>query len=101
MLVTNANEVLASDGIHGQIAGVGIGFGTGRHTANLNKRRNLEHTQSSDDEYNIQVKRMETVGVSARDSPLLQSMAVSAFTQGEASRRSKNEQVTEGRFELP
>lgn len=34
MMVTNANEVLAKDGIHGRIASVGVGFGTGRHTAN-------------------------------------------------------------------
>jgi len=33
MLVTNANEVLAPDGIHGRIADIGVGFGTGRHTA--------------------------------------------------------------------
>ena len=31
-LLINANEVLAKDGIHGKIADVGIGFGTGRHT---------------------------------------------------------------------
>ena len=33
MMVTQANEVLARDGIHGRIASVGVGFGTGRHTA--------------------------------------------------------------------
>jgi len=34
VLLINANEVLAKDGIHGKIAQVGIGFGTGRHTEN-------------------------------------------------------------------
>ena len=34
MLLINASEVLAKDGIHGKIAQVGLGFGTGRHTAN-------------------------------------------------------------------
>ena len=32
VLLINANEILAKDGIHGKIAQVGIGFGTGRHT---------------------------------------------------------------------
>lgn len=32
VLLINANEILARDGIHGKIAQVGIGFGTGRHT---------------------------------------------------------------------
>ena len=38
----NANEILARDGIHGKIAGIGKGFGTGRHTAerdNLNNNK--------------------------------------------------------------
>jgi len=34
MLLINASEVLARDGIHGKIARIGLGFGTGRHTAN-------------------------------------------------------------------
>ena len=34
MLLINASEVLAKDGIHGKIARIGLGFGTGRHTAN-------------------------------------------------------------------
>lgn len=33
MLLINSSEVLARDGIHGKIAHVGLGFGTGRHTA--------------------------------------------------------------------
>ena len=32
-MLTNANELLTVDGIMGKIAPVGIGFGTGRHTA--------------------------------------------------------------------
>lgn len=32
ILLINAAEVLAKDGIHGKIASVGVGFGTGRHT---------------------------------------------------------------------
>jgi len=32
ILLINAAEVLAKDGIHGKIAAVGVGFGTGRHT---------------------------------------------------------------------
>ena len=32
-LLINANEVLARDGIHGRIAEIGVGFGTGRHTS--------------------------------------------------------------------
>jgi hypothetical protein len=32
ILLINAAEVLARDGIHGKIASVGVGFGTGRHT---------------------------------------------------------------------
>jgi len=35
LLVTNANEILTDKGIHGKIGAVGIGFGTGRHTANV------------------------------------------------------------------
>ena len=35
MIVTSAMEVLTQDGIHGKIGQVGIGFGTGRHTANV------------------------------------------------------------------
>lgn len=41
VLLINANEILAKDGIHGKIAEVGIGFGTGRHTENRHK----EHYQ--------------------------------------------------------
>lgn len=37
MMLTNANELLTADGIHGKIASVGVGFGTGRHTAKLHK----------------------------------------------------------------
>jgi len=32
VLLINASEVLTRDGISGQIATVGVGFGTGRHT---------------------------------------------------------------------
>jgi len=32
ILLINATEVLTRDGIHGKIAPVGVGFGTGRHT---------------------------------------------------------------------
>jgi hypothetical protein len=32
ILLINAAEVLTRDGIHGHIANVGVGFGTGRHT---------------------------------------------------------------------
>jgi hypothetical protein len=32
VLLINANEILARDGIHGKIAPIGVGFGTGRHT---------------------------------------------------------------------
>ncbi len=42
ILVTNSNEVLASDGIHGKIAQVGVGFGTGRHTAMFRTRLQTE-----------------------------------------------------------
>jgi hypothetical protein len=42
MMVTNANEVLAFDGIHGKIATVGLGFGTGRHTASALARRSYK-----------------------------------------------------------
>ena len=41
MMVTNANEVLALDGIHGKIASVGVGFGTGRHTALARLKKSL------------------------------------------------------------
>lgn len=46
MMVTRANEVLAHDGIHGRIASVGRGFGTGRHTANafyIKKNKSSEY----------------------------------------------------------
>jgi hypothetical protein len=39
ILLTNANEVLMKDGIHGKIARVGVGFGTGRHTAKMRGRK--------------------------------------------------------------
>jgi len=39
ILLINAAEVLAKDGIHGKIASVGVGFGTGRHTNVTNVRR--------------------------------------------------------------
>jgi hypothetical protein len=39
MILINANEVLAKDGIHGKISEVGVGFGTGRHT----ESRRLDH----------------------------------------------------------
>ena len=38
-MVTNANEILMKDGIHGKIAKVGRGFGTGRHTACIRYHR--------------------------------------------------------------
>ncbi len=37
-LVTEANEVLTAQGISGKIAAVGIGFGTGRHTASKDRK---------------------------------------------------------------
>jgi hypothetical protein len=36
VMLINASEILTKTGIHGQIATVGVGFGTGRHT---NKRQ--------------------------------------------------------------
>ena len=33
IMLTNANEILSKGGIHGRIGNVGVGFGTGRHTA--------------------------------------------------------------------
>lgn len=39
IMLTNANEILTKDGIHGKIAPVGKGFGTGRHTANKRYRK--------------------------------------------------------------
>ena len=39
IMLTNANEILTKDGIHGKIAPVGQGFGTGRHTANKRYRK--------------------------------------------------------------
>lgn len=39
VLVTNANEILTSNGIHGKVASVGVGFGTGRHTAAIRYRK--------------------------------------------------------------
>lgn len=68
MLVTQANEVLAKDGIHGRIASVGVGFGTGRHTAqalsNHTKRgccapidnSNYATVPMQDTHYNIRIK---------------------------------------------
>ena len=45
MIVTNANEVLTRQGIHGVIGKVGIGFGTGRHTANVhNHKRHISES---------------------------------------------------------
>jgi len=32
IMLINSTEVLTRDGIHGNIAPVGLGFGTGRHT---------------------------------------------------------------------
>jgi len=42
VLHTNANEVLMKDGIHGKIAEVGKGFGTGRHTASIRIKKSLD-----------------------------------------------------------
>ena len=39
VMVTNANEVLANDSIHGKIGNVGVGFGTGRNTAYAIKKK--------------------------------------------------------------
>jgi len=47
VLLINANEVLAKDGIHGMIAQVGIGFGTGRHTENRRQGNNGEKKETS------------------------------------------------------
>ena len=44
ILLINETEVLSKDGIHGKIASVGIGFGTGRHTEG---RRSVIMTQNS------------------------------------------------------
>ena len=49
-LLINANEVLARDGIHGKIAEIGIGFGTGRHT---NTRRAEYYHQKTDNDSKI------------------------------------------------
>ena len=43
IMLTNANEILTRDGIHGKIAPVGQGFGTGRNTAKLRYRKQLEN----------------------------------------------------------
>jgi hypothetical protein len=39
MVVTQANEVLSDKKVHGKIGSVGVGFGTGRHTANIFHRQ--------------------------------------------------------------
>ena len=45
VMLTNANEVLMKDGIHGKIAPVGTGFGTGRHTAHIRLKKSLDFQQ--------------------------------------------------------
>jgi hypothetical protein len=50
-LLINANEVLAKDGIHGRIAEIGVGFGTGRHT--MTRRTEYYHKNKVDDDSKI------------------------------------------------
>jgi len=45
ILLINQAEVLAKDGIHGKIAQVGVGFGTGRH---LSLRKSNEKIRSQE-----------------------------------------------------
>lgn len=44
ILLINSGEVLTKEGIHGNIAQLGVGFGTGRHTSS---RKLLVETPST------------------------------------------------------
>ena len=105
MLVTNQNEVLALDGIHGKIANVGAGFGTGRHTASAFGRRNHKlRSQEKDAEYNIRI-RAQCAGAcrpfAKNDPPCKWSVGIGCSPKSINSKRSKNEGVSDGRFEPP
>ena len=103
MLVTNQNEVLALDGIHGKIANVGAGFGTGRHTASVMGRRNQRmRSQEKDAEYSIKIKA-QCPGAcrpfANNDPPCKWSVGIGCSPKSINSNRSKNEGVSVGRFE--
>ena len=46
IMLINATEVLTRDGIHGKIANIGVGFGTGRHTMKRKSPSPLQKTRA-------------------------------------------------------
>lgn len=98
MVVTQANEVLSEKKVHGKIGSVGVGFGTGRHTANIFHRQKNSGSSAvvRDDEYRIRIKSAEP-----RLLPEKHSVAIGLSADCFQSIRSKGEQVSEGRFEPP
>lgn len=47
VILINATEKLSKKGIEGKIHNVGVGFGTGRHTAGKEKREELKVVNKS------------------------------------------------------
>jgi hypothetical protein len=100
-MLTNQNELLTKEGIHGKIAAVGIGFGTGRHTAKLHSvhkavSRLSEHTD---------VEEKALGELSKKESLKHRSLSPPARTisrlcyDHQNSVRSKCDQVSVGRFD--
>jgi ribosomal protein S28E/S33 len=98
MLLINASEVLARDGIHGKIAQIGVGFGTGRHTAKRNSSVPPIRVKSAlARSASPPARNDRAVSAHSYRSPIKMSIALSPRSM--QSLREKNEQVTQGRFE--
>jgi hypothetical protein len=98
MLLINASEVLARDGIHGKIAQIGVGFGTGRHTANRHSSVPPVRVKSALARSTSPPARNDrAVSAHSYRSPIKMSIGLSPRSR--QSLREKNEQVTQGRFE--
>jgi hypothetical protein len=78
MLLINASEVLAKDGIHGKIARIGLGFGTGRHTANRHSSVEPEpRVKSAQAKRPSPIRHDRAVSAHSYRSPIKMSVALS------------------------
>ena len=101
VILINATEKLSRKGIEGKIHNVGVGFGTGRHTAGASKREELKivtkKTTSASRKRKLETTGCDAVLVSVK-SEILSAMHKSIADGGNSARTAsaKPDQISQG-----
>jgi hypothetical protein len=102
VILINATEKLSRKGIEGKIHNVGVGFGTGRHTAGASKREELKVVTKKTTSASRKRTKMETTGCDAVlvsvKSEILSAMHKSIVDGGNSARTASAvpDQISQG-----